>query len=156
MVFPEYEEYKRQYFETQRIFNSILMEQEELFTRTQPNAIRYDTDHIQTSPSNSQFDNYLAQKEKRRIDERLKEAKTLLEEREYILQKKEDELRQSMDIKDIIYLYKFVDGMHADKIAKKLNYSVSQIYRYIQIIEEYIRIIEDATKCEKNGAIIRA
>lgn len=148
MVFLEYEEYKRQYLETQRIFNSILMEQEELFTRTQPNAVRYDKDRVQTSPSNSQFDDYISQKESRRIDERLKEAKTLLEDREYILHKKEDELRQSMDIHDVIYLYKFVDGMSVNKIAKKLNYSISQIYRYIQIIE-------DATKCEKKCDILQ-
>lgn len=136
MVFVEYEEYKLKYINTQSMFNSILMEQEELFTRTQPNAVRYDKDRVQSSPSNSQFDNYLTQKEKLRIDERLKEVKALIEEREFILQKKEEELRQSNDLIDMIYTLRYIDRMKVEKIAKRLNYSVAQIYRYLETIEK--------------------
>lgn len=135
MVFLEYEFYKSQYLASQRVLNSILIEQEELFTKTQPDAIRYDKDRVQTSPSNNQFDNYLVQKEKLKIDERLAEAKSIIEDRERLMKMKELELRQSMDIKDTIYLYKFVEGLNVRKIANKLNYSASQVYRIIEKIE---------------------
>ena len=144
MVYLEYEEYKLKYLETQKIFNSILMEQEELFTKTQPDAIKYDKDRVQSSPSNSQFDNYLIQKEKLRIDERLKEVKALIEERKFILKKKEEELRQSHDKFDIIYTWKYIDRMRVERIAKKMHYSVPQIYRYIRDIE---CAIKDDKKC---------
>lgn len=135
MIYLEYEFYKSQYLASQRVLNSILIEQEELFTKTQPDAIRYDKDRVQTSPSNNQFDNYLVQKEKLKIDERLAEAKSIIEDRERLMKMKELELRQSMDIKDTIYLYKFVEGLNVRKIANKLNYSASQVYRIIEKIE---------------------
>lgn len=147
MIYLEYERYKERLLEAQKFFNDILLEAEELFAITQVKSTKYGRDRVQTSTKRNNFDAYLCAKEAHCIDSRLKEAKKLLEERKYILQEKEKELRQSKDTHDLVYLYKFVDHMRADHIARKLNYSESQIYRIAAKLKE-------AIQCERGGVII--
>lgn len=135
MDYLDYEFCKKRLCKMQEIFGQILMEQEELFNITQLNAICY-SEKIDNNSKSSLFDYYLSQKEKKQIDERLAEAKKILEERFYLLKIKENELRKSKNLFDLIYIYKFVDGLRIDVIAKKLNYSKSQIYRKIEKIEK--------------------
>ena len=144
MVYPEYEQYKSKYLEIQSKYNEILLEKENLFTKTQPNAITYDKDKVQSCNFSNSFDDYVIEKEKKRIDERLKEAKHIVDERLYLLRIKEIDLRQSRDKYDRVYVYKYIDGFKIYQIAKVLNYSQSQVYRMIERIEK-----KDAKKCEK-------
>lgn len=149
MIYLDYEMFKIQYLETQVKYNDILTEKEDLFTRTQPNAIRYDKERVQTSVSGENgFDAYLIAKESKRIDERLEEVKSLMEDREKLLKLKEKELRLSNEKMDRIYLLRYVEGIKPHKIAKMLNYSVSQVYRVINQIESSIQknMRKNATK----------
>ena len=102
-VFIDYELYKSKYLEIQVKYNEILTEKENLFTKTQPNAIRYDKMQVQGGTYGSGFDEYMIAKEKAKIDERLIEARQLLEDRERLLKLKEKELRASKDNLDQIY-----------------------------------------------------
>ena len=147
MVYLEYERFKNRYLATQNEYNSILMEKESLFTMTQPKAIKYNTDKIQSSYSGNVFDNYLLAKESNQIDERLNEAKSLLDDRGKLLELKEKELRLSNDKADVVYCLKFVDGVGTTTIAKRLNYSKSQVYRVLDRIK--IEIRKDGKKCDK-------
>ena len=150
MVYLEYEAYKERFIEAQRIFNDALLEKEKLFTMTQPNAIRYDKDKVQSCPSGSILDNYVIALEEQKIDEKLETFRQLLEDREKLLMLKESDLRKSHDKFDRIYVCRFLEGMNIKKIARVLNYSQSQVYRiFKQIIES---INQDAKKCEKKCA----
>ena len=146
MIYLEYERFKVKYLEIQNKYNEILTEKENLFTKTQPNAIRYDKESVQGGQPVNGFDEYLIEKESKRIDERLREARQLLDDREKLLRLKEDELRKSRDIINKIYVLKYIDGMHPKKIADSLNYSRSQVYRMLNSIKSAIR--KDATKCD--------
>ena len=146
MVYLEYERFKVKYLEIQNNYNDILTEKENLFTKTQPNAIRYDKENVQGGTFENGFDEYLIAKESKKIDERLNEARQLLDDREKLLRLKEDELRKSRDRIDVIYVLKYIDGVHPSKIAKNLNYSKSQVYRMLSKIQSTLR--KDATKCD--------
>lgn len=135
MVFIEYEYQKNKYDELQNIYNDILEEQERLFTKTQPNAIRYDKEHVMGGMIDNSLEEYIIAKDKKKIDERLKVAEKLLQNREKLLKIKERELRESRDKIDKIYVCKYLEGMHPDKIANALNYSKSQVYRILQKIQ---------------------
>ena len=137
-VFIDYEIYKRKYIEIQVKYNEILTEKENLFTRTQPNAIRYDKLQVQGGNLGNGFDDYLIAKENAQIDERLIEARQLLEDRERLLKLKEKELRSSKDKLDLIYCMRFVDNKRPYTIARALNYSESQIYRILDKIQKGI------------------
>ena len=138
-VFIDYEIYKCKYNEIQIKYNEILTEKENLFTRTQPNAIRYDKLQVQGGTLDNGFDEYLIAKEKAQIDERLTEARQLLEDRERLLKLKEKELRASKDNLDLVYCMKYVDNKRPYAIARAMNYSESQIYRILDKIQKDIR-----------------
>lgn len=139
MIYLEYERFKVKYLEIQNKYNEILTEKENLFTKTQPNAIRYDLEHVQGGDHENGFDSYLIAKEEKKIDERLFEARQLLEDREKLLLLKEKELRASKDKLDRIYCMRFVDNKRPYIIARSLNYSESQIYRIIDKIQKSLR-----------------
>lgn len=138
-VYIGYEIYKCKYLEIQTKYNEILTEKENLFTKTQPNAIKYDKVVVQGGTYGNGFDEYLIAKDKEKIDERLAEARQLLEDRERLLKLKEKELRASKDKLDQIYCMRYVDNKRPYAIARCLNYSESQIYRILDKIQKEIR-----------------
>ena len=143
-IYLEYEILKAKYKVSQQVFDGILEEKEQLFAMTQPKSVKYDTERVSGGTPANKFDEYLIQVEKRKLEDRLSEAKLLMEERRDLLKMKEQELRQSVDLHDIIYCCRVLDRMKMQKIMAKTNYSKSQIYRLIQ--EIYDEIMKVGTK----------
>lgn len=139
MVFIEYEKLKKQYAYMQSICDQILTEKEKYFTQTQPKAIRYDKLNVEGGMMDNGFDDYLEDCERAKIDKRLNEAITILQARAQLVRIKEEELRASKDILDLIYVMHFLDGAKVHTIAIALSYSDSQVYRHIDKIKMRIR-----------------
>ena len=140
MLYIEYHEYRDKYIVAQRKYDEVLSEKEHLFARTQPKATQYDKEVVSGgSPSNS-FDEYLIAKEKKQIDERLEEAKSILEDREKLLKLKKEELRLSSNPYDKIYYYKFVENQSPYKMKWQVGYEVAQIYRILEKIEKKLNM----------------
>lgn len=136
MVCIEYERLKASYVRMQSVCDSILREKEKYFTKTQPNAIRYDNIGVAGGVRSNRFDEYLDECKDHKIDERLREAITILQARADLLRLKELELRASKDINDIVYVMRFLDNAKPSTIAMALSYSESQIYRIIEKIQK--------------------
>lgn len=146
MIYITHAEYKNKYYAAQKEYDKILSEKEELFVKTQPKATEYDKEKVSGgSPSNS-FDNYLIIKEKKQLDERLEEARSILEDREKLFKLKEEELRHSKDWLDIIYTYYFLEKLSIRKIEKKIPFSSTEIFRKIKIIRKNINLEQKVTK----------
>lgn len=139
MLYLDYELYKVRYLETQKKYNEILSEKEELFTKTQPKAIKYDKEKVSGGGGSNAFDDYLIAKDEKRIDERLAEVKSLLDDRKVLLDLKEKELRRSKDTIDKIYVRRFLDHAKVNRIASQIGYSESQVYRILNIISESVK-----------------
>ncbi len=131
MIYKTYEEYKNRYYMTQQNYNDLLTEKERLFVRTQPNAIRYDKLNVKSSPNSNVLEDYVIENEKRQLDRRIAEMKVLLDDRRNLMLLKEAELRKSKDMYDKIYTMRYLEDMSVERIAKKVNYSVSQVYRIL-------------------------
>lgn len=136
MVYPEYESLKASYERMQSVCDGILKEKEKYFTKTQPNAIRYDKVAVTGGVQSNGFDEYLDECKEHKIDERLDEAIKILQARAELLRLKELDLRASKDINDIVYVMKFLDHAKPSTIAMALSYSESQIYRIIEKIQK--------------------
>lgn len=137
-MYLEYEELRWRYNDALKQCNKILEEKEVLFARTQPKSMRYDQEKVSGTPDAHIFDDYVITMEKRKVNERLAEARSILEERKNLLEHKEWELRQSQDIKDRLYVLRFLDRWRIRRISKFTQYSEAQIYRYLQEIRETI------------------
>ena len=139
MIYPIYERYLESYIKTQKQFNEILNEKEELFERTQPHSMSFDQESVSGGGGRNAFDEYLCAKERKHIDERLAEIKMILDDRKELLKKKEQELRNSKHLFDRIYRMRYLDHYKMDRIASIIGYSKSQICRILQKIDDEIQ-----------------
>ena len=139
-IYPEYDEYKRKYHIAQEKYNKLINEKEQLFEMTQPGAIVTDKEITScTGKHASPFDNYLIVKDKKKIDERIEEARSILHDRQLLLKLKEEELRLSKDWHDKIYIYYFIDHLTIRQIEKRIPYSRSEIHRKLEKIRENLK-----------------
>lgn len=141
MVYVEYEIYKSRFRTAQMWFDDALLEKERLFTKTQPSAITYDRDIVQSSPSGDILDNYVISLEEKKINDKIEPFRQMLIDRERLLIIKEAELRRSPDKYDKIYVMKYLEGWSIGRICKQMNYSRSQVYKILDSITKKIRKI---------------
>lgn len=129
MIYQEYEVCKAKYRELQKSFDSVLTEKERLFVITQPKAITYDKDKVQSGHNSNTLESYVISCEEKHLDDKLNELKRLLEDRGMLLKVKEEELRRSQDKKDKIYVMLYLDCLSLRKVAETMSYSKTQIQR---------------------------
>lgn len=139
LFYLEYDAAKIKYREMLMQYEEILSEKAELFAKTQPQSVQYDKDRVSGGEAVNKFDEYIVKKDRKKIDERLAEIRSLLEDRERLLRLKEKELRLSSDIRDKVYLMRHVDNMRIYKIANITHYSEAQIYRILHDIRETVK-----------------
>lgn len=134
MMWREYLEAKDDFVRAQRRYISLVTKKEELYSMTLPRAIRYDADRVQTSVTDVMTDK-LAQIADLGI--LITAAKEILTEREEILRMKRQELRQSRAVEDRIFTCYFLDGMGVRRIAGRVGYSRSQVFRILKKMRLY-------------------
>lgn len=137
MVFIEYEINRRRYVEAIRNLQSLLDRKEDLFMRTQPKSVRYDTDRVQNGNLTNAIENYVIQREK--LDKDIEEAKAILADRKEFLSVLETDLRRSNEIEDRIYTMRYIDRCRIRRIKRTVNYSEAQIYRILDRIKNEIK-----------------
>ena len=139
MLYEEYEIYKSRYYEVQKKYNEILNEKEELFAKTQPKATQITGEKTEGGKHENLFDAYLIQKEKKNIDQRLEEVRSILEDREKLVKLKEQELRISTNPYDKIYRCRYIDRLTIEKTARISNYSRSQVFNILKEIRKHLK-----------------
>lgn len=151
MIYIDYHDYKNKQLEAQHKYDSILAEKERLFTKTQPASAKYDDEKVSNSNIKNKFDEYLIVKEKYKIDDRLKEIKSILDDRTHILKLKEEELRKSKDWYDKIYVYYYLDRLPVRKIQYMIPYSRTRIFDILSIINTNCSIKKYPKSNKKSG-----
>jgi len=142
LLFEEYEIYKNKHYEVQRKYNEILTEKEDLFSKTQPKATRITGEKTTGGKRVNAFDEYLIQKEKKNIDQRLKEVKSILDDREKLVKLKEQELRLSNNPYDKIYRCRYIDRLTIEKTARISSYSRASVFNILKKIKKRINDIK--------------
>lgn len=132
MVYPIYLKYKHNYEMSLEMVQQILDEKTLIFQRTQPKAMKNDGERVTGGESSNALEDYAIEMEEHRINERLEEAKSLLEDRELLMKKKEVELRLSTNLYDKIFCMRVLDGMDIKDISEKIAYSESHTYRMVK------------------------
>lgn len=146
MLYKEYEEYKTKYYEAQNKYDEILSEKETLFIKTQPAAVDTTKDVVSGGGTNNSFDTYLIAKEKKKIDERLEESRSILEDRERLLKLKKEELKLSKDWYDKVYYHKYIENLSVNEIKYKIPYCRSNIYEMLKKINKNISLDKNGQK----------
>ena len=139
MLYVEHSQLKAKYNEAQKHYDAIVSEKEKLFARTQPQGVNVEKERINGGENVNAFDSYLIAKERARLDERLKEIKSILDDRKRLLDLKEKELKASKDWHDIIYKLRYIDNLTITQITNRVSYSRAQIWRILQKIKLHIK-----------------
>lgn len=139
MLYIEFVEYRNKYYEAQKVYESIVNENQELFSMTQPRATTFDNEKVTGGKEADSFNTYIIKKDERNITERLKEAKTILEARKMLVEMKEKELRTSSDKKDQIYVYRYLEKKKIKQIRNLVHYEEAQIFRILREIKENLK-----------------
>lgn len=138
-LYLEYEDCKKKYNQIVESFESTLEEKERLFMKTQPKGTKIDKVSVEGGVNNNLFDNYLMEVEKKQLDQKLEEARKIVDERYKYLKTKELELRASKDWVDKIYVYRFIEQLPVKTILHLIPYQEAQIYRIINEIKRGIK-----------------
>lgn len=109
------------------------------FDKTQPKAVNPDSVRVSGGTQTNSFENYIIATEN--IDEQINELKAILDERYNVLMRAEQELRNSRDWNDRIYVYKYLDKLTIKQIERKVPYSRRQLYRILDRIRDNLTII---------------
>ena len=148
MVYLEYDQIRKKYKQAERSLAKILSEKDALFQKTQPKSTmgeyeREHDKHITVASKGgekvSAIETYVIELEEQGINERLSEAKNILEEWREILMTKEQDLRRSEHIDDELYVMRFLEHKRVREIARATHYSKSQVYKRLQMISEKIK-----------------
>lgn len=139
MLYKEFDECRKKFYEAQKNYDEILAKKEVLFVKAISKGINYESERVTGGNPVNSFDEYLITKEKLQLDERLNEAKSILTDRNHLLVLKEQELRSSTAIPDKIYTYRYIDNMKIYKIARLVGYGEAQIYRILKSIRNNLR-----------------
>jgi hypothetical protein len=109
------------------------------FDKTQPKAVNPDSVRVSGGTQTNGFENYIIATEN--IDEQINELKAILDERYNVLMRAEQELRNSRDWNDRIYVYKYLDKLTIKQIERKVPYSRRQLYRILDRIRDNLTIL---------------
>lgn len=148
MLYLEYERLRSKYATAREVYDSILAEKEAVFQLTQPRSTmgEYEREHDKSIKVGSgggqrvnQIEQYVITIEQKRINERLAEAKSILNDRLELLQQMEMQLRKDKRIDNQLYVMRFIDRMKVKRISAITRYSEPQIYRRLRSIKEKIK-----------------
>lgn len=140
MVYLEHRKRYLEYKQAQDDLDTILNEWIMAFQRTMP-KISYG-DKVQGNPSNK-VEEYIIEVENKGLRQRKEIAEQIIDGRKKLLDEAEEHLRRSRNIYDLIYTYRWVDGLRPKDIYRKLdlmgmNYSVGHICEITKRIKAQI------------------
>lgn len=149
-MYLEYHELLKKYKDAERRYNESLEERSKLILAVMPKATQ--AKEVMTSGGNTSSDwkliDYASEIDE--VDKLINQSRNTRDMLNYELKKLERQLKDSPDVKDRIYYYKWIRRMSPYKFYKQLGYTVRQIYRYIEEMKENLyRKSEDVTKCHK-------
>lgn len=138
-LYEEHYEILKKYKEAKRNYDKKLEKKALLILQTQPRAIDTSKENINGGTFVNKFEEFVKQLEK--LDPELQKARNERDLQEYFLKKKELELKNSDNVLDKVYYYKYVAGIKKTwQIAIKINYGKSRTYDFVQEIKNKLNI----------------
>lgn len=115
---------------------SLKEKREMYFNMTQPGSVDYSKEPVEGGVHIDSMTEYTIKIEK--IDKEIKQVESEIETLNKYLKKMESCLRAMKGIYEKIFVYKYIDGLNVTQIVNRVNYSQSDVYRKLQIIERII------------------
>lgn len=133
-----YREHRREYNEylmMQSALNGVVDEYLVAFQKTQPHSPSYSG--VQNNGFINVTERYIIEVESKNLKRRAEDAQNMLEVKKFLVDLKEEELRKSRDIYDLVYAAWCIDNKNTREIIRDLDskgvcYSTSHIYEILK------------------------
>lgn len=139
-LYEEYIEQLKKYQRAKFHYEKKLEKKALLIIQTQPGAVDTTKENVNGGKIENKFERFVSELEE--LDPEIQTARNERNLQEYLLKKKELELKNSSDIYDKLYYYKHIQKLRVKHIAPKINYSREQTYRYLKKLEEKIKMLK--------------
>lgn len=147
-MYLEYHELLKKYKDASRRYNESLEERSKLILSVLPKATK--AKQIMITGGNTSSDSNLIDytSEIDEIDRLINQSRNTRDMLNYELKKKEKEMRETGDVYDKIYVFKWIEGRKPRHFNKLIGFSLSRTYDYIAEMKEKLY---KNTKSEKIG-----
>lgn len=136
-MYKKYLEDKELYLKAQKNYKRLLNRKQLLFDRTQPGAIRFEGERVDGGIHKNTWDAYVDKT--RELEDKIKVAEELMKARKLILELSEEDLRNSTNTIDIIFVARYLERKKVYQIPAIVNYSERQVVRYLKEIRINIK-----------------
>lgn len=136
-LYCEYHKIYQKFKQASRKYDKILEDKAMLYFNTQPKATNLTKEIVSGGRTTNKFMELVEKLEK--LDIELQQARNERDLKNYLLKKKELEIRESKEILDKIYVYRYIEKKKVKHIARDLIYSYQRIYQLLDEINEKIR-----------------
>ena len=137
-MYLEYHNLLKKFKEAENNYYEALDKKAKLLYSVTPHGteVKAIVNHINNTSPDSNFIYYTSEIEE--VDRLINSTRNTRDMLEYELKKKENMLKESSDVKDKIYYYKWIKKMSPYKFYRLINYSIRQTYNFIGEIKESI------------------
>ncbi len=136
MLYLEYHELLKKYKNAEKSYYSALDKKSRLLYLVEPHAVQIKevVNHLSGLNPDYNYIQYTSQIEE--VDKLINETRNNKDVLIYELNKKELVLKNSQDIYDKIYYFKYIRGKRVNEFYRLTNYSKRQVYNYINEIKK--------------------
>ena len=130
-MYLDYHELLRMYKDAARRYNEALEKKSKLILAVIPGSSKIKQVMVDSSNTYSELNliNYTAEREE--VDELINQSRNTRDMLNYELKKLERKMRETGDVYDKIYCYKWIDGRKPRHFNKLIGFSLSRTYDYI-------------------------
>lgn len=145
-LFVEYEEIKKEHKDAKKEYDKTLEKKALYAYSILPGGSKADNS---ISKNNTLKDKFLAYTIKMsEIDKEIEVRRNLADVLAYRLKLKLLDLRESKDVLDKIYVYRYIDRLPVNKFYRLVGYSKKHIYRKLEEISKKIEMTQNVTKLD--------
>lgn len=139
--YKEHRKEYNEYIQAQNALRGVIDEYLEAFQRTQPHSPCYTG--VQYSGHINRVEEYIIEVEAKHLRQRAEDAERVLHLKKELLDLKEEELRNSKDVYDLIYAGRYIDHKKVSEIIRELDfkgicYSTGHVYEILNRIKAEI------------------
>lgn len=134
-MYIEYNELLKQFKKAERNYNEALEKKSELILSVMPGAVKPKEVMvtINTSPDTNLI-NYTSEIDE--VDKLINQSRNTRDMLNYELKKKLNQMKDSGDVYDKIYIYRWIEHKSVYKFYRLVGYSRPQVYRFISEMKE--------------------
>lgn len=134
-MYRKYLDDKNYYLKAQEFYRKLVNKKQAMFERTQPGAVKYDGEKVDGGLHINNWDDYIDKTQD--LDDQIIVAHEIVKARKMILDLSEQDLRNSSNVLDMVFVARYLDRKKVFQISAIVNYSERQVKRFLRTIREY-------------------